>query len=110
MKEPYGHYVPASRNYIFADEIRRSVATNAYDLIESLRPHWLRGRGPKSVRVRMASNPIVYVDGLRHGYVSALISLPVHNIVEIQYMSSGDATIRFGIDHPGGAILISMFE
>jgi hypothetical protein len=108
-KGPHGHYVPSSRNFIFADEINSSVATNAYDLIESLRPYWLRGRGPKSVRNRMASNPMAYVDGLRLGNISSLVSLPVHNIVKIEYMNSGDATIRFGTDHPGGAILITMF-
>lgn len=108
-KETYARKSRYSRNYIFIDEIKKSSATNAFDLIETLRPYWLGGRGPKSVRDEMASYPVVYVDGMRHGNIKSLTTIPVHNIVEIQYMNAGDATIRFGLDHPSGAILITMF-
>lgn len=105
---PYRDYSVA-RNYIFVDEIQSSAAMNAFDLIESLRPLWLEGRGPKSVRSGMASYPVAYVDGQRLGDILSLTTIPAHNIVEIQRMNSGDATIRFGVGHPGGAILITMF-
>ena len=97
------------RNTIFLEEIANSSATDAYDLIETLRPHWLGGRGVKSFRSRTASNPVVYVDGQRHGDILSLTTLSVYNVVRIQYMNAGDATIRFGTGHPGGAILITMF-
>lgn len=109
-KESYIETARYSRDYIFIDEIQNSSATNAFDLIETLRPHWLEGRGPKSVRNRMTSYPVVYVDGVRHGNINSLTTIPVYNIVEIQHMSAGDATIRFGMGHPGGAILIAMFN
>lgn len=109
-KEPYGYSVPSSRNYIFKAEIEISTAINAFDLIESLRPHWLEGRGIKSVRNRTAALPVAYVDGQRLGDILSLTTIPVYNIVEIQFISSGDATIRFGIGHSGGAILITMFS
>ncbi len=98
-----------ARNYIFVDEIQSSAATNAFDLIESLRPHWLEGRGRKSVRSRTASFPVVYVDGQRFGDILSLATFPAGNIVQIQRMNAGDATIRFGVGHSGGAILITMF-
>lgn len=98
-----------ARNYIFIDEIQNSAAMNAYDLIRTLRPLWLRERGPKSARSGMASYPVVYVDGQRHGNINSLATLPAGNIVQIQYMNTGDATIRFGEGHSGGAILITMF-
>ena len=108
-QESYGHQVPYTRNYIFEDEIKSSSAANAFELIENSRPHWLEGRGIKSLRSRTASNPVVYVDGQRHGDILSLTTLPSYNIVQIQYMNAGDATIRFGVGHPGGAILITMF-
>ncbi len=107
-RELYRDYSVA-RDHIFADEIQSSAATNAFELIENLRPHWVEGRGIKSLRSRTASNPVVYVDGQRHGDILSLTTIPAHNIVKIQRMNAGDATIRFGVGHPGGAILIAMF-
>ncbi len=109
-QESYGHQVPYTRNYIFEDEIKSSAAANAFDLIRTLRPHWFRGRGPKSLVHDTVSFPIAYVDGNRYGDINSLLSLPVTNITEIQYMNAGDATIKLGMDHPAGAILITMFH
>ncbi|MEE9466270.1 MAG: hypothetical protein V3W14_11950 [Candidatus Neomarinimicrobiota bacterium] len=108
---PRGYNVPSTRDYIFKSEIENSTAINALDLIESLRPHWLKGRGReiKYTGRKTSSLPIVYVDKQRLRYPLSLRDIPVYNIVEIQFISSGDATIWFGEGHSGGAILITMF-
>ncbi|MFQ5752768.1 MAG: hypothetical protein ACE5HI_12295 [bacterium] len=99
------HY---SRDHIYSQEIQRSAASNAYDLISNLRPYWLRGRGAKSIYYQEASYPVVYVNENRHGSVESLATISVEYITEIQFLNSGDATIRFGLNHPGGAILITI--
>ncbi|MFQ5752767.1 MAG: hypothetical protein ACE5HI_12290 [bacterium] len=99
----------SSRDYISAEEIRNSSATNVYDLIRSLRPNWLRGRGAKSISNKEASYPVVYVNESKHGDINSLSSISVENITAIQFLNSSDATNRFGLDHASGAILITIF-
>ena len=96
-----------TRNTIFPEEIRNSAAIDAYDLIRTTRPHWLRGRGRKSFFNERASYPVVYVDDSRHGGLESLSTISVEDITVIQFLDSGDATLRFGMNHPSGAILIT---
>lgn len=96
------------RNTILLEEITNSHATDAYDLIRNLRPLWLRGRGRKSIFNEGVSYPTVYVDGGRHGGIESLATTPVEDIAQIQFLDSGDATLRFGVNHPSGAILITL--
>lgn len=95
-----------SRNYIALEEIRNSGAANAYELIQTLRPFWLRGRGRKSIRNQEASYPVIYVNGNKHGPIDTLYSISTENIKEIQYYSASEASIRFGLNHSGGVIMI----
>ena len=98
-----------SRDLITKIDIDESTAKNAYELISSLRPHWLRGRGTKSLKYQaQASYPVIYVNETQYGDIDSLSRLSLHNISEIRYLNPGDATFRFGLDHAGGAILISM--
>ena len=95
-------------NYISLKEIKSSAAINAYDLINNLRPHWLRGRGPKSFnRYIETSLPAVYLDGIHFGNIQSLASIPVESIVVIQLLGGSEATIKLGGDNPSGAILIT---
>ncbi len=91
-----------SRGYIYSEEINEGKAANAYDLIRNLRPQWLRSFGINSI-----SYPNVYVDGFRGGDIHALSTIATQHIVEIQFFNSSEAFIRFGPDHPGGAILVT---
>jgi len=96
-------------NVIYEEEIQSQSATSAYDLISRLRPHWLRGRGIKSLISPTASYPTVYVNGVRHGTIESLNNLSAENITMIHYLSAADATTRYGQDNVGGAILITYF-
>lgn len=107
-KETYVKNSHYSHNHIYSEEIQMSTATNAYDLIRYLRPHWLRGRGRKSIKFEQVSYPLVYVNGNRHGSVNSLSTISVEQIKEIQFFNSGEATIKFGLNHPSGAILITI--
>ncbi len=103
---PSRHY---DRDKIDTAEIRQTNADTALDLIEMLRPHWLRGRGAKSIKFGEVSYPYVYVNGNRIGSIDALATLPADNITSMKFLDAGDATILLGMNHPSGAIVIQIF-
>jgi hypothetical protein len=80
-----------------------TVSGSAYDLVRTLRPAWLRVRG-KATR----GYPRVYVDGLRRSGrpVDVLGAIPVRLVQRVQYLSTQEATARFGTGHEHGAILV----
>ncbi len=100
----------SSPEVISAAEIQESGQNNAYDVIQKLRPHWLRGRGRKSIQHNELSYPLVYVNENRHGTIDALWRISVENVTQIQYLNPGDAANQLGMNHPSGAILITVFE
>ncbi|MCI0693031.1 hypothetical protein L0337_13625 [candidate division KSB1 bacterium] len=108
-KGTHGAKAYSSHDHIDFEEIQTSTSNNAYDLISYLRPHWLRERGPKSIRFEEASSPEVYVNDLRHGDISSLATISTEQIAEIRFFNTGDATIRFGLNHPSGVIAVTTF-
>ena len=98
----------ASSDIIYRNEISKTSALNAYDAVRLLRPRFLAGRGPSTLlRVRESStSPVVYLDNQRFGDASALYNIPVDGIVEIRYIGATQAQMRWGSDHPSGAILV----
>lgn len=97
-------------NLITLSEIQKSSAATAYDLIYELRPNWLRGRGEKSIKYSGTAYPVVYINGNRFGPIEALRGIPRDNITEIEYLNSGEASLRLGMNHPSGAILVTVFR
>jgi hypothetical protein len=97
------------RNLITLEEIASAErAGSAYDVVQALRPNWLRGRSPGTVQNPGGGAVVVYVDDLRVGGVEHLRSLPSNTIASMRYLDSGDATTRFGTGHMGGAILVAV--
>lgn len=70
---------------------------SAYDVIQRLKPTWLRRRG---------GSPEVVVDGQHRGGTNVLRQLAVQEIDQIHYLSPGDATMRYGTGFPYGAIQV----
>jgi len=101
------HVAPKDRNLITADEIARANASNAYEIVERLRPAFLRTRGAESLQNPTPPTPIIYLDGMRYGTLQTLASVPAIGILSIQYMNAIDATQRYGFGHEGGALLIT---
>jgi outer membrane cobalamin receptor len=87
-------------------EIAQSGAANAYELLQQLRPQFLRSRGTLSVRNPAASQPVVYMNEVRHGGIQTLRSILIEEIAEIRYISAPDATTRWGTGHAGGVIQV----
>lgn len=92
-----------SRDIITQEELRSLDDVTAYRAIERLRPRWLRSRGPVSLRGGGAL-PSVFVDGSDHGELASLRRMSVTNIESIRFLSSSDATTRYGTGYPSGII------
>lgn len=93
------------RNVITAEEISGHHATDAYQLVQRLRPAWLRTRGRNSIRSE--STIRVYVNGMSFGDLSSLRQISMSDIVRLERLGAAEATQRFGTGHTNGAILIS---
>ncbi len=92
---------------ISSAEIATIQVSNALEVIERLRPNMLRSRGMVSINSNPSSYPVVYVDGQLMGELAVLRNLTPTAIREIRLLSANDATTRFGIGHPGGAIVVT---
>lgn len=87
------------RDVITREEFGGLVEANAYDAIQRLRPWWLRAQ-------RGGQEPVVYLDNVRYGELDALRMVALENLREIRFISSTDATTRWGTGHTGGVILL----
>lgn len=94
----------SNRTVITREEIEASQASDAFVLVQRLRPQWLRGRGTYSAS---HSNEVrVYRDGAPFGSVASLRQVPLSQVRSLRYYDAIGATQRFGADNEGGAIEI----
>jgi hypothetical protein len=85
---------------ITLEEIEAVEATNAYDLIQRLRPQFLRPAG--------GGDPVVlYIDGTRREGLGDLRTLLASAVREVRYLDSTEATTLFGTNHRSGAIQLT---
>jgi len=96
----------ADPNLITRSELSRTVASNAFEAIQRLRPQWLRPRGPSSVSQPEGDWPVVYMDNVRAGDVNVLATIALDDIGQIRFISGRDATTRWGTGVTGGVIEI----
>ena len=107
-------------NLISTAELEGIATTNLLDVVQSLRPQWLRGRGAKTLQtvtvtvggetleIPRETPIVVYQENIRLGDLHVLRDLSPTGIASIQYLDSRAATQRWGTGHVGGAILLSM--
>jgi hypothetical protein len=100
-REPRGR-----RDLITEAEIQRAAASNAYDLVSGLRPHWLTTRGPDSI-LGPSSEIQVVLDGVKIGPVRDLRSLSPVGMVLLQFVDGPTASGRWGLGFGMGAIVIT---
>jgi hypothetical protein len=101
----------SSPDKITRSEILASNTMNAYELINRLRPDWLRGRGTASIGAGRISSQLVlvYLDGSRLGDITALRTLSVNGIQSMQWLDAARAETvlsNVGSDAIAGAIVI----
>ena len=92
-------------NLITAEELSEYATLSALDVVRRLRPRWLTGRGQGTGGM---NRPQVIQDGARLGDPdNALRSIAVSDLEELRFLSASDATMRYGTNYPGGAIVIT---
>jgi hypothetical protein len=95
------------RNTITHEEIAALNVSTAYQVIQQLRPEYLRTRGPTSIQSPRASLAAVYMNGVRLlDGIADLHRIQAGDIETINFISAADATTRWGTNHTGGAIEI----
>ena len=99
---------------ITQDQIARSKATNAYDLIATIRPQMFTAHGAATTRGqqpttqgRQALPVVVYIDNVKVGPVTELKAIGTLDVREIRYLSPRVATDRWGENHAGGVIYVT---
>lgn len=92
-------------NVITNAELADSGHADAYSLVQSLRPQWLRVRGTTSLSAPEVVR--VYLDGSLLGGPDQLRQLSTHSINSLRYLDGLEATQRWGLDHGAGAIVVS---
>lgn len=89
------------RNVITLPEVQAARIDNAYELVRTLHPMWLRKRGSYEGEI------VVYLNEARLGGPEALRHVETTNIAWIRYYDPGAANFKFGSGHQHGAIQVS---
>ncbi len=98
-----------NRNLITHEEIAAAHLSSAQDLVEHLRPSWMRSRNEISTMGDGSADPVairpaVFLDGQHFGEFEALRRVDAATVEEIHYLSGAEATMRYGAGYPAGVI------
>lgn len=91
---------------IVLSEVSAGSFTNVFDLVQAMRPNWLRARSPNSFQ--SPGFVQVYLDDVRLGGVENLRTLAVQGVQYIRWYDPISASSRWGLNHEQGAIVVSM--
>jgi hypothetical protein len=95
-------------NVITRYEMDNSGARSAYDVVQSLRPQWLRIRGLTNLaQTAGVEDIVIYLDNARLGYREAMRRVALGPVQFLRFFTAPEATQRWGAGHLHGAILIS---
>lgn len=90
---------------ITPEEVASVEVATALQLVQRLRPGWLRGRGSTSI-VGGEELPVVYVDDVRSGAIQTLDDLAAGIVHQVSFISGRDAAVRYGLNHGAGVIMV----
>ncbi len=97
---------PGDPNMISAEEVEAAEVNNAYELIERLRPMWLRSRGGRSTRLE--TEIVVYLNRAMVGGIDALQDIPIEVVRTVRVLDAAEAGRLPGLGsrHVERAILV----
>lgn len=103
-------------NVLTAAEIAsKPELTNAYDVIKSLRPKFLRtrpstiaGNYDRGLARDNPNEPVLYVNGTRREGLRDLRDIPAATIEEVRFLYPNEAVTQYGSGHEVGALLITL--
>jgi hypothetical protein len=88
------------------DEIRGSHANTVHELVQALRPGWLRVRGTTSLQEQGAV--VVYINNVRSGTPEVLRQVRPDAVESIRYLDELQASSRYGTGHAHGVIEVTL--
>lgn len=92
---------------VTAEEIEAAGSySTAYEVVQRLRPQWLRTRGRSNTGFEVSIK--LYVDGSRFGASEDLTQINATNIERMEYLRPSQASDRYGMNHDQGAILVEL--
>ena len=89
---------------ITAEQVATRVDGNAFELVQSLRPGWLRPRSQGTISNPTPILPEVFLDGSYFSPIQDLDDIPTSSIAYIEFISAADATTLYGTGYMGGVI------
>lgn len=102
----------SSPRFLSGAEVRAQSVGNLYELVERLRPLWLRSGGARLRSARLRSEIMVVLNQAYFGPALSLRDLTPEHVRSIEYMDGSLAAARFS--YPGvqphivGAIVVEM--
>jgi len=98
----------SNTSVITADELGRSNATNLYEVVDRLRPRWLRSLRASAMPGVAVNDLVVYLDRSRMGGPEILRQLPLAGVHSVRFYGPSEAEGEFGPGHMNGAIQVVM--
>ncbi len=93
-------------NVITAPELAGSQAGSTYQAIRHIRPELLRSRDNGSLMLFNARRPAVAVDNTLVGGIEVLRTIPVDQVVHLEYISAWKAANKYGMTFRDGILLV----
>jgi hypothetical protein len=101
-----GSAASRTSNVVTAEELVEVDYLSALEAVRRLRPNWLRVRGQATFNRQASAGIRLYVDGRRRRDIFELENIPAADIRGMRFLTSREATTRYGTDHGDGAILV----
>jgi outer membrane cobalamin receptor len=95
-----------SSSVITRSEIVASGLMTMQEVIERLRPHFLRSRGRSSIMRTSSDQVEVYLDDVYGGNTSVLRNIDATTVQQVEFVSGPETGFRFGRNHSAGVIHI----
>ena len=93
-------------NVITAPQLAGSRAGSTYQAIHQIRPELFRSRDNGSLMLFNARRPAVAVDNTLVGGIEVLRTIPVDQMVQLEYVSAWKAANRYGMTFRDGILLV----
>jgi hypothetical protein len=98
---------PRSSKVLTSEDLDEVFQLSAFQAVELLRPIWLRIRGAVSMESSSSQGVRLYVDGNPRGWAKELEGILASDILEMRFLDSREATIRYGTGYPDGVIVVT---
>lgn len=92
---------PRALDVISEADIARSNGTNAYEVVERVRPMYLASK----LDLAPTAQREVYLNGIKLGGIGQLRWIPAREVKEIRFVRAIDGGV-YGVDRSAGAILV----